>query len=90
MSRQFLTPVRLPAGNTNPSGESTGALYFNTELGTVLVFNGSDWISIGSSAGQLTYLDGGLADGFYEILDGGFYNTIEFSSSYDGGTPTSF
>jgi hypothetical protein len=98
LSRQFLTPVRLPAGTSNPSGESAGALFFNTEIGTVVVFTGSEWLSLGGTPAIIDggtvvqSLDGGLYDTVYfsATIDGGIYSASTFSSTTDGGTPGSF
>lgn len=45
MSRQFLTPVGLPSGNTLPSVGSAGNLFFKDDEDAIYVHTGSAWES---------------------------------------------
>lgn len=45
MSRQFLTPVGLPKGNTLPSVASTGNLFFKEDEEAIYVYSDSSWIN---------------------------------------------
>ena len=87
MSRQFLTPVQLPAGTANPSVGGLGALFFNTTLGSLVVYDGTEWRPLGASGEDV---DGGTPVGYVDVLDGGTASTITFSAVYDGGNASSF
>jgi len=89
MSRQFLTPVQLPAGTANPSVGGLGALFFRTDLGQLVIYNGSSWLSVGPTTSTST-VDGGTPVGYVDVLDGGAPSTITFSAVYDGGNASSF
>lgn len=87
MSRQFLTPVRLPTGNSNPTGESTGALFFRSDIGRLVVFDGTTWIVLGlDGVFNPSDLDGGSPSGFANSIDGGTPSDTVFESIYDAGT----
>ena len=45
MSRQFLTPVGLPSGNTLPSAGSAGNLFFKDDEDAIYVYTGAAWAS---------------------------------------------
>jgi hypothetical protein len=68
MSRQFLTPVQLPAGTANPSVGGLGALFFRTDLGQLVIYNGSSWLPVGPST--TSTVDGGTPTGS-AVYDGG-------------------
>jgi hypothetical protein len=88
MSRQFLTPVQLPAGTANPSVGGLGALFFRTDLGQLVIYNGSSWLPVGPST--TSTVDGGTPTGYADVLDGGTASTTTFSAVYDGGNASSF
>lgn len=56
MSRQFLTPVGLPTGNTLPSVGTTGDLFFKTNEQSIYVHTGSEWIISGGGSGSTYYV----------------------------------
>lgn len=97
MSKKFLTPVQLPSGATNPTVSGSGTLFFNTTLGSLVVYNGTEWVTL-SAAGSGD-IDGGLVTVGYwfggspstvtfdTTYDGGSPSTTEFSATYDGGAP---
>jgi hypothetical protein len=89
MSRQFLTPVQLPAGTANPSVGGLGALFFRTDLGQLVIHDGSDWLPVGPGS-TTSSVDGGTPVGYVDVLDGGTASTITFSAVYDGGNASSF
>jgi hypothetical protein len=45
LSRQFLTPVGLPSGNTLPSVGSAGNLFFKDDEDAIYVYTGASWVS---------------------------------------------
>ncbi len=90
MSRQFLTPVQLPAGTANPSVGGLGALFFRTDLGQLVIHDGSDWVPVGPLSTNASSVDGGNPGGFADVLDGGLASTTTFSAVYDGGNASSF
>ena len=87
MSRQFLTPVRLPSGTSNPQGESAGALFFRSDIGRLVIYDGTSWLVLGlDNVYSETDLDGGGPTGFANSIDGGDPDDTQFDATYDGGT----
>lgn len=95
MSRQFLTPVGLPSGNTLPAVGSAGNLFFKTDEGKVYVHTGSAWVvqqgptgptgatgSTGSTGATGATGPTGAEGTAYGNIDGGRANTI-----YGGVSP---
>jgi len=50
MSKRFLTPVAPPALGSDPASGVSGAIYFNTNINKLKVYNGSAWTVIGGSS----------------------------------------
>jgi hypothetical protein len=53
MSRQNLTPVNIPAYDSNPNfpNPRIGDAYYNTVSLGLFVYNGSDWVPASSGTG---------------------------------------
>lgn len=49
MARKFLTPVNPPALSSDPASGTTGAIYFNTQINKLKVYNGTAWIDLSQS-----------------------------------------
>jgi hypothetical protein len=47
MSKKFLTPVVPPALGSDPANGVSGAIYFNTVLNKLKVYNGVTWSQVG-------------------------------------------
>jgi hypothetical protein len=47
MSKRFLTPVVPPALGSDPANGISGAIYFNTVLNKLKVYNGTSWAQVG-------------------------------------------
>lgn len=50
MSKRFLTPVAPPALGSDPDSGVSGAIYFNTVLNKLKVYNGAAWTPIGGNS----------------------------------------
>ena len=86
MARQFLSPVGLPSGTFNPATGSSGDLFYRSDLGQIVVYDGSAWIS---AAGVDSETVVGLLSEFGLIGgDSGTPDTSTYSSQVDGGTPS--
>jgi len=48
---KFLSTVGLTQRATNPTGVAAGEIYYNTDTNEVRLFNGVDWVSIGTGGG---------------------------------------
>jgi hypothetical protein len=57
MSKRFLTPVVPPALGSDPANGIAGAIYFNTSLNKLKVYNGTVWEDLGATS------DGGGGSG---------------------------
>jgi hypothetical protein len=88
MSTKALVPINVLAMGTEPAGQRTGDLYFDTSTQKLRIYDGTLWIDIigtGGSAGQ--QIDGGTPASFYggtPAVDGG-YPSSTFTGFYDGG-----
>jgi hypothetical protein len=51
MSKQFKTPIAPPALSSDPSGDVTGAIYYNTTVGALKIFNGTTWSVLTGAGG---------------------------------------
>jgi len=56
MSLKFLSPINLTQGASNPAVASTGDLFYNTTIPSVVIYNGTSWVAVGSSAAGLASL----------------------------------
>jgi hypothetical protein len=56
MSKRFLTPVAPPALGSDPANGVSGAIYYNTVLNKLKVYNGTSWTPIGGAATALEVL----------------------------------
>jgi transcription elongation factor len=85
VSVKFQTPLNAPAFASQPSTPTlnAGDMYYNTSTGTLNVYTGSVWITLGTTS--LAAIDAGTADGIAPY-DGGTPVTTA-TQSYDGGTP---
>ena len=46
MSRKFLVPPSVPSGSANPGSGNLGDLFFNTTTNTLVVYNGTAWVTL--------------------------------------------
>jgi ABC-type dipeptide/oligopeptide/nickel transport system ATPase component len=51
VAKKFLTPITPPALNSDPSGATAGAIYYNTSDQALKVYDGTTWSVIGSGGG---------------------------------------
>ena len=86
MSRLALTPTNVPALASAPSTPTirTGDLYFNTTTSSLMVYNGTAWVS--TSATSLTEIDGGVFNGIAPYM-GGANPSDASTQTVNGGTP---
>jgi hypothetical protein len=85
VARQFLSPVGLPSGNTNPATGTSGDLFFRSDLAQIFVHDGTSWVSaagVNSETVVTILAEFGLVGG-----DSGAPNTVTYISQVDGGTP---
>lgn len=85
MSKLALDPVNIGAFSAQPTTPtlSAGDMYYNTSTGTLNVYSGSVWITLGTTS--LAAIDAGTADGVAPYSGGD--PTTTATQSYDGGTP---
>lgn len=89
MSRKFLTPIQLPAGSASPASGVLGSLFYRSDLGQIVFYNGTEWVSL-STGTTVAPVDGGSSSGYLDIADGGLATTTEFEAVLDGGNGSSF
>jgi hypothetical protein len=51
MSKQFKTPIAPPALSSDPSGDVAGAIYYNTTVGALKIYNGTVWSVLTGAGG---------------------------------------
>jgi hypothetical protein len=53
-------PIVVPSGNTGsrPSSPSTGTLYRDTTIGTVIIYSGSQWVTLDGTSGDVKFVVG--------------------------------
>lgn len=51
MARQFLSPIGLPSGTSDPSSASEGDLFYRSDLGRIRVYRSSAWESVEGAIG---------------------------------------
>jgi hypothetical protein len=86
MAKQFLSPIGLPSGTSNPATGESGNLFYRSDLGQIVVYDGSTWVS---AAGVDSETVVGLLAEFGLIGgDSGTPNTTTYISQVDGGTPS--
>lgn len=51
MSKQFRTPIAPPALSSDPTGDVAGAIYYNTTVGALKIYNGTTWSVLTGSGG---------------------------------------
>ena len=86
MAKQFLSPVGLPSGVSNPATGSSGDLFYRSDLGQIVVHDGTTWVS---AAGVDSETVVGLLAEFGLIGgDSGTPSTTTYISQVDGGTPS--
>jgi len=85
VSVKFLTPLNAPAFASQPTTPTlnAGDMYYNTATGTLNVYTGSIWLTLGTTS--LATIDAGTADGVAPYSGGD--PTTTATQSYDGGTP---
>ena len=54
-----LIDARLKNASSNPSGASAGQIYYNTNDNAIRVYNGSTWVNLSSSTGDITGVSAG-------------------------------
>jgi hypothetical protein len=89
LARQFLTPVQLPTGSASPASGVLGSLFYRSDLGQVVFYNGTEWVSLSTGA-PADPVDGGSSSGYLSVADGGSSSTTEFEAVLDGGNGSSF
>lgn len=52
MSKQFKTPIAPPALASDPSGGIVGAMYYNTAVGALKIYDGTTWNILTGSGGS--------------------------------------
>ena len=52
MARKFLTPIAPPALSSDPSGATTGSIYYNTVIGALKIYNGATWSTLTGGGGS--------------------------------------
>lgn len=70
MARKFLVPLGLLASASDPTGTSAGQMYYNTDINSVKIYDGTIWSAV-SGGGNV---DGGAPTSNYEgitTLNGG-------------------
>ena len=98
MARQFLTPIGLPSGTSNPVSASQGELFYRSDLNAIYIFDGQSWIPQADSGTVVSILtEFGLVGGdsgtpettsFTSTVSGGTPDTETFVAPYDGGDPS--
>lgn len=86
MAKQFLSPIGLPSGTSNPATGASGDLFYRSDLGQIVVYDGEAWVSTGGidAEGVVGILaEFGLVGG-----ESGTPNTTTYISQVDGGTPS--
>lgn len=90
MSRRALVPLNILAVGTEPTGNSVGDLYYNTDARNIYVFDGVQWLEILANA-SAEIIEGGDEDGgsdsYTATADGGneLGGSDSYTSFYDGG-----
>jgi hypothetical protein len=51
MSKKFLTPIVPPVLDSDPSGGSEGAIYFNSSSNALKFYNGTSWVELSQAGG---------------------------------------
>lgn len=99
MAKRFLTPVALPSLSSDPITTVTGAMYFNSVISKIKVYNGTGWESVGGVSADAGLLDhthdynGDIYTVQYGTLvsenkfsaDGGSASVDSFAVTWDGG-----
>lgn len=103
MAKKFLTPIGLPSGTANPGSGVAGDLFYRSDLGQIVVYDGAAWLP---AAGEGVDTNGvvdllvefgilGAGSGTPETtayvsqVDGGTPETEVFTLNYSGGEPDS-
>lgn len=79
MAKQFLTPIRLPSGTSDPLSSSPGDLFYRSDLAEVRIYTANAWATLGGEE----VLESLIAFGVVQSIDseGGANGEV------DGGTP---
>lgn len=80
MAKQFLTPIRLPSGTSDPLSSSPGDLFYRSDLAEVRIYTANSWATLGGEE----VLESLIAFGVVQSIDseGGANGEV------DGGTPS--
>ena len=103
MAKRFLTPIGLPSGIASPDSGAAGDLFYRSDLGQIVVYDGTSWLpAAGDGVDQNGVVDllvefGILGAGsgtpettvYVSQVDGGTPETEVFTLDYSGGEPTS-
>ena len=97
MARQFLTPIGLPSGTSNPGSAEEGTLFYRSDLNAIYIYTGAEWVPQADSTTVTNILvEYGLLNGdagttntstFTATVSGGTPGTDSFSTTYEGGEP---
>lgn len=97
MAKQFLTPIGLPSGTSNPSSAAEGTLFYRSDLNAIYIYTGTEWVPQADSTTVTNILvEYGLLSGdagttgtasFSATVSGGSPSTTTFTSNYEGGDP---
>lgn len=77
MAKQFLSPIGLPSGTSDPASAAEGDLFYRTDLGKIRLYKDSAWSNV---EGSVDIVDGGAPSSTYDSL-----NVI--SQSYEPANP---
>jgi hypothetical protein len=103
VAKRFLTPIGLPSGTANPDSGAAGDLFYRSDLGQIVVYDGTTWLpAAGDGVDQNGVVDllvefGILGSGsgtpettvYVSQVDGGTPETEVFTLDYSGGEPDS-
>ena len=97
MARQFLTPIGLPSGTSNPNSAEEGTLFYRSDLNAIYIYTGTEWVPQADSTTVTNILvEYGILTGdagttgtssFSATISGGNPSTVNFASTYEGGEP---
>lgn len=84
MAKQFLTPIGLPSGTSNPGSAAEGTLFYRSDLNAIYIYTGTEWVPQADSTTVTNILvEYGILGG-----DGGGINTSTFTANISGGSPS--
>lgn len=90
MAKKFLTPITPPSLSSDPATGVTGAIYFNTQINKLKVYNGTSWVDLSQSNDLSTLSIQEVNTGGTAVETYGNISTLQFDqdSGFDVTSPS--